>query len=161
MGVLKKTIPYEVTSYKDRFFFGLTIRQSICVAGGLALIVPTVFFGVKAGLLINDELGYIVMLEALPFAAFGWLKYNDMPFEQYGIKAFKYYFGNQHRKWKTESIEETIHCAEMDITLDEDISARKQEISEEKERIAEEKKQRKLNKKANRREKRKRGNSNA
>ena len=33
MGVMKRKIPAEITSFKEKFFFGLTVRQLICGAG--------------------------------------------------------------------------------------------------------------------------------
>ena len=44
MGVMKRKIPAEITSFKEKFFFGLTVRQLICGAGILALAIPTGIF---------------------------------------------------------------------------------------------------------------------
>lgn len=61
MGVMKKNIPAEITSFKEKFFFGLTVRQLICGAGILALAVPTGIFGSK--FLSQDTVGWLILIE--------------------------------------------------------------------------------------------------
>ena len=38
-------IPKEITEYKEKFLFGLTIRQCVCAAAALAICVPLYIFG--------------------------------------------------------------------------------------------------------------------
>lgn len=69
MGVMKRKIPAEITSYKEKFFFGLTVRQLICGAGILALAIPTGIFGSK--FFTQDTVGWIILIEVVPLAAIG------------------------------------------------------------------------------------------
>lgn len=130
MGVIKKRIPYEIKSYESTMIYGLTVRQVICVVGALGLAVPTGYFGGK--FLSSDTVGYIIMFEVVPFAAAGWLKYNDMHIEKIAVKAFQFYFGTQKRQWIWNSPEVQLHELETEIALDELTKEREQELAEEK-----------------------------
>ncbi len=61
-------IPKEITEYKEKFLFGLTIRQCVCAAAALAICVPLYIFG--KDWLGDDLVGWIVILTALPILAF-------------------------------------------------------------------------------------------
>jgi hypothetical protein len=86
---LKLPIPREVTEYKEKFFFGLTVRQLVCVAGCLAVTIPTGIYGNK--IMPNDVVQWLVILEALPFAAFGFISFDGQSVEKVFLKALKYY----------------------------------------------------------------------
>lgn len=98
MGMMKAEIPPEITGFKEKLFFGLTVRQLICAAGGLAVAIPTGLFGSK--IMSSDMVQWAVVIEVIPFIAMGWLRYNDMPCEKIAKKILSYYFGNQKRKFK-------------------------------------------------------------
>lgn len=74
-------IPKEITEYKEKFLFGLTIRQCVSAAVALAICVPLYIFG--KDYLGDDTVGWLVMLIAVPIFAFGFFKYEGMPFEQF------------------------------------------------------------------------------
>ena len=74
-------IPKEITEYKERFLFGLTIRQCVSAAAALAICVPLYLFG--KDYLGDDVVGWLVILIAVPIFAFGFFKYDGMPFEQF------------------------------------------------------------------------------
>ena len=98
MGKLRAEVPPEITEFKEKFFFGLTVRQLICAAGALLLAVPTGIYGSK--FLPKDVVEWAVFIEAVPFAAIGFFRYNDMPCEKF-IKKFGFYFlCSQKRKFK-------------------------------------------------------------
>lgn len=97
MGLMRAEIPPEITEYKERLFFGLTARQLACVAVGATLAVPTGMFGSK--IMPQDVVEWLVVLEVIPCAAVGWLRFNDMPFEKYAVKVAQYFFANQKRKF--------------------------------------------------------------
>lgn len=61
--------------------FGLTIRQCVCAAAALAICVLLYIFG--KDFLGDDLVGWIVILTALPILAFGFFRYDGMPFEQF------------------------------------------------------------------------------
>lgn len=145
MGKLRAEVPPEITEFKEKFFFGLTVRQLICAAGALLLAVPTGLYGSKV--LPKDVVEWAVVIEAIPFAAIGFFKYNDMPFERF-IKKFGFYFiCSQKRKFKY--IEEN-----QIVKLGKEIKDFQFEVDVEDSKIM--KKQAKLNRKLERKQSRKR-----
>ena len=76
-------IPKEITEYKEKFLFGLTIRQCVCVVAALAVCVPLYIFG--KDFLGDDVVGWLVILIAVPIFAFGFFRYGGMPFEKFPV----------------------------------------------------------------------------
>lgn len=74
-------IPKEITDYKEKFLFGLTIRQCVCAAAALAICVPLFIFG--KDLIGEDLVGWIIIFVAIPVFAFGFFRYDGMPFEKF------------------------------------------------------------------------------
>ena len=73
-------IPKEITEYKEKFLFGLTVRQFFSVAVALAVCVPLYIFG--KDYIGDDGAGWLVLLIASPIFGFGFVKFNGMNFEQ-------------------------------------------------------------------------------
>ncbi len=69
----------EVRNYKESIFFGMSLRQFICVilSCGLAVLVYFTFRN-KIGLEVTS---WICIVSALPFILVGFVKYNGMNFE--------------------------------------------------------------------------------
>ena len=84
-------IPKEITEYKEKFLFGLTVRQFISVAAALAVCVPLYIFG--KDYLGDDATSWLVILFAVPIFGFGFVKYNGMTFEQLLLVLYR-------QKWK-------------------------------------------------------------
>lgn len=80
-------IPKEITEYKEKFLFGLTIRQCISAAAALAICVPLFIFG--KDYLGEDIVGWLVILIAVPIFAFGFFRYDGMPFEQFLLMLYR------------------------------------------------------------------------
>lgn len=74
-------IPKEITDYKEKFLFGLTVRQLVSAVVALAICIPLFIFG--KDYLGEDLLGWIIILVAIPIFAFGFFRYDGMPFEQF------------------------------------------------------------------------------
>lgn len=74
-------IPKEIRDYKEKFLFGLTIRQFFSAAAALAICVPLYIFGKDA--FGADLMGWIIILIAAPIVAFGFFKFNGMTFERF------------------------------------------------------------------------------
>ena len=74
-------IPKEIKEYKERFVFGLTVRQCASAAAALCVCVPLYIFGKDA--LGGDVTGWLVMLAAAPILAFGFFRYNGLKFEDF------------------------------------------------------------------------------
>lgn len=80
-------VPKEITEYKEKFIFGLTIRQCISAAAALAICVPLYIFG--RDYLGDDVVGWLVILIAVPIFAFGFFRYDGMPFEQFLVMLYR------------------------------------------------------------------------
>lgn len=74
-------IPKEITEYKEKFLFGLTIRQFVSAAAALAICVPLFIFG--KDYLGEDVIGWVIIFIAIPIFAFGFFKYDGMTFEKF------------------------------------------------------------------------------
>ena len=74
-------IPKEITDYKEKFLFGLTVRQLVSAVVALAVCVPLFIFG--KDYLGEDLVGWIIILVAIPVFAFGFFGYGGMPFEKF------------------------------------------------------------------------------
>ena len=118
MGMMKRSIPEEITAYKEKFFFGCTVRQLLCGAGILALAIPTGIWGSQ--ILSQDAIGYLIIIEVIPLAAIGWVSYNGMPMEQIAVKVLAYYVGTQRRKCKYLPFEDKVHETLIKIQFEEE-----------------------------------------
>lgn len=74
-------VPKEITDYKEKFLFGLTVRQFVSAVAALAVCVPLFIFG--KDLLGEDIVGWVIILLAAPIFAFGFFKYDGMYFENF------------------------------------------------------------------------------
>lgn len=90
-------IPKEISDYKQKFLFGLTVRQFVSVAVALGVCVPTYIFGKKA--VGEDIISWVVILIVVPIFCFGFLKFNGMPFEQFIMTVIRFGIEPQKRKY--------------------------------------------------------------
>ncbi len=92
-------IPKEITEYKEKFLFGLTVRQCVSVAAALAICVPLFIFG--KDYLGEDITSWLVILIAVPVFGFGFVKYNGMTFERLLAVIYRQKFAEpQKRKYE-------------------------------------------------------------
>ena len=105
--MIKADIPQDIREYKEQFFFGLNLRQLICAVLMILLSVGT--FLICHNFIRTDILMYILVAEAAPLAAAGFLKYNGMGIEKIAVKVLDFYFGDQRRKMKFQAEESEIH----------------------------------------------------
>lgn len=80
---LETRIPKEITDYREKIVFGLSGRQLLSLTAAIAVVCLTAFvlwylLGVNFSIV-----EYILILEALPFVAFGFVRHKGMPFEQF------------------------------------------------------------------------------
>ena len=66
-------IPKEITDYKEKFLFGLTVRQLVSAVAALAVCIPLFIFG-KA-FLVFYVVGWLIILIAVPIFAFGFFNF--------------------------------------------------------------------------------------
>ena len=74
-------IPKEITDYKEKFLFGLTVRQLVSAVAALAVCIPLFIFG--KDFLGEDVVGWLIIFIAVPIFAFGFFKYDGMAFEKF------------------------------------------------------------------------------
>ena len=84
-------MPKEITDYKEKFLFGLTVRQLVSAVAALAVCIPLFIFG--KDFLGEDVVGWLIILIAVPIFAFGFFKYDGMAFEKFLGLLFR-------QKWK-------------------------------------------------------------
>ena len=93
-------IPKEIKNYREKLFFGLTLRQSICVAIALLVCVPIYIWGHH--FLPQEAISWIVVFIAVPLMLTGFFRYNDMAFEQFALEVIHFYAYPQKRVYSYE-----------------------------------------------------------
>ncbi len=80
-------MPKEIRDYQESIFFGLSTRQFICSLLAVGVAVG-LYFGLRP-LIGSEEVGWMCILGAAPFAACGFFKYHGMTAEQAAWAWFK------------------------------------------------------------------------
>lgn len=80
-------MPKEIRDYQESIFFGLSTRQFICSLLAVGAAVG-LYFGLRP-LVGSEEVGWMCILGAAPFAACGFFKYHGMTAEQAAWAWFK------------------------------------------------------------------------
>lgn len=97
---LEVKIPKEITEYREKIIFGLSVRQLFCVAIA-AIICLITFFAVRP-FIGNDLAGYLVLVEAMPIMGVGFLRINGFTFERYLMIVLKHMLNKQIRIYQTK-----------------------------------------------------------
>ena len=93
----------EIRQYKEKIYFNLTLRQLVCTVLGLAIAVPTYFWG--KDYIGEDAAAWIIIIFVMPIFAIGYLNINNMTFEKLLIQILKFELVNPKKRiYKTESI---------------------------------------------------------
>lgn len=71
----------EIRNYSESIFFGLTLRQCVCAV--LAIAVAVGFYFLLKPYLATENLSWVCILSAFPFAALGFITYHGMSAEQF------------------------------------------------------------------------------
>ncbi|MCI8537433.1 MAG: PrgI family protein [Oscillospiraceae bacterium] len=71
----------EVRDYQESLFFGLSLRQFLFALLAV-LVAVAVYFGLHS-VVGSEEIGWICVLAAFPFALCGFVTYNGMTFERF------------------------------------------------------------------------------
>lgn len=93
-------IPKEIKNYREKLFFGLTLRQCVCAGVALLICVPLYIFGNK--FLPQEAVSWLVLIIAAPLMLAGFFRYNDMTFEQFAVEYFFHNFTPQKRLYSYE-----------------------------------------------------------
>ncbi|MDD4572488.1 MAG: PrgI family protein [Clostridia bacterium] len=101
--MIEVRIPKEIRTYKEKLFFGLNVRQTICSVLAIAINVPLYIF-IRPH--IGDQIAsWLIIFTAGPLFLIGFFHYNGMPFEQFIICIMKFMFLiPQKRKYKVENL---------------------------------------------------------
>ncbi|MDD4146329.1 MAG: PrgI family protein [Clostridia bacterium] len=101
--MIEVKIPKEIRTYKEKLFFGLNLRQTICAALAIAINVPLYIF--VRPLIGNDLASWLIIITAVPLFLIGFFQYNGMPFEQFILCILRFQLLTpQKRKYKTENL---------------------------------------------------------
>ena len=99
-NLIEIRIPKEIKNYREKLFFGLTLRQCICAGAALLICVPLYIFGNK--ILPQEAVSWVVILVAVPLMLVGFFRYNDMMFEQFAVEFMFHNFTPQKRIYSYE-----------------------------------------------------------
>lgn len=95
-------IPKEIKNYREKLFFGLTLRQCICAGASLLICVPLYIFGSRY--LSQEVISWLVVIIAAPLMLVGFFRYNDMTFEKFAVEWFYQMFSPQKRMYSYEPV---------------------------------------------------------
>lgn len=70
----------EIRNYTESIFFGLSLRQ--CIFSALACIVAVIIYFSCINKVGTEVTSWLCMIGAAPFAALGFIKYQEMSAEQ-------------------------------------------------------------------------------
>lgn len=90
-------IPKEIKDYKEKFLFGLTVKQFVSLALALAICVPLYIFG--KNFIPEEMVSWLIIIIAAPILGIGFVKYQNMTFIQVVKRFFSMTFNPQRRKY--------------------------------------------------------------
>lgn len=95
-------IPKEITEYREKIMFGMSVRQLVCAALAVALAVGMGFLLTKVFGMTIDTASYGIILVVLPVLAIGFVRREDMPFEQYMRLILRHRFSRNRLAYETK-----------------------------------------------------------
>ncbi len=105
--MIEVKIPKEIKTYKEKLFFKLNLRQTICTIIAIAINVPLYYFGRQY--IQDDVLSWIVIGIATPIMLIGYFRYNGMTFGKFIVVIFlNGFLYPQNRLYKTENFYEVM-----------------------------------------------------
>lgn len=97
-------IPKEITEYEEKIMFGLSLRKLVCFSSAVVLGVGTYFLCTKVLSLTMDTASYIIIAEALPLMALGFIKKDGMTFEKYAALLIRHKTGMNKLSYENELV---------------------------------------------------------
>ena len=97
---LEVRVPKEITEYKEKIIFGLSIRQLFSFI--FAILIGFTAYYISFKLFGKDVASYVVILITMPVFAFGFFKKDGFPFEKYIVIILRQKLGNNKRIYKTD-----------------------------------------------------------
>jgi hypothetical protein len=77
----------EIRDYTESMYFGLSMRQFLFAAGGVAAAAGAYFL--LRGAVPKEALSWVCILAASPFGLMGFFKYNGMTAERFAVAVVK------------------------------------------------------------------------
>lgn len=105
-------IPKEITEYKEKVLFGMSIRQLICFSSAMVLSVSSYLLLTQVLGLSMDVASYVIIFEAMPLLAIGFIKINGFTFEKHLALLIRHKTSQQVRLYKTELFAEESHTGD-------------------------------------------------
>lgn len=96
--MIEKKIPAEVRAYKSKLIAGLSVRQVISLGVAILIGVPLGVFGRKY--ISSDILMWAIIIISMPILAWGFVTFQDMPFEEYMKWFLRFSFLPQKRVYE-------------------------------------------------------------
>lgn len=99
---LETRIPKEIHDYREKIVFGLSARQLAALGAAAAVVLAT---GLPLYYLAGIDLKileYILILEAMPIIAVGFIRHKGLPFEKYARIYLNHRFGEKRLIYKTD-----------------------------------------------------------
>ena len=91
----------EIRHYQEEIFMGLTLRQLIC--SGAAIGAAVLAYLLLEPILGRETASWVCIAAAVPIAAAGFFRCDDLNFEQFLIAILRSaVLGSAWRLWKTE-----------------------------------------------------------
>lgn len=115
--MLNIKLPAEIRAYKSKLIWGLSVRQVLSLVAALVICIPVGVLG--HGHISDDILPWIIMLLAAPCIAVGFLKFHDLPFEQYFKYVLKRHTTPQKRVY--QDTETNLFCEIYEDILEQEI----------------------------------------
>lgn len=92
----------EISEYKEKILFGMSIRQLLCFSIAILLAVASYFICTYILGLSMDATSYIIIAEAIPIMAIGFIKINGINFEKYAGLYIRHKIGTHKLHYETE-----------------------------------------------------------
>ena len=93
-------VPKEIKEYKEKIIFGLNLRQLISVFVGGIVCLGTYFL--ISPIVGADLASDIIIIEAIPIFAFGFIKVRSFNFETYAKIFLKHKLGKNKRTYENK-----------------------------------------------------------
>ena len=128
---LEVRVPKEITEYKEKILFGLSIRQLFSFI--IAIAIGFISYYLTSKVFGKEVASYVVILITMPIFAFGFFKKDGFPFEQYIVIMIRQKLGNNKRIYKTDLNVNKIEVKEGEIIGSKKINKRKKGKRKERE----------------------------
>lgn len=99
---LETRIPKEINDYREKIVFGLSTRQLAAVGVAVAVVGLTAFFLYYLMGIDLKVLEYVLILEAMPIIAVGFIRHKGLDFEDLARIWYHHRFGPKHLSYQTD-----------------------------------------------------------